>query len=602
MEYGVKSRNYDNKELLKRLIPYFREYSSIFFLDLFCAALSTASEIILPMILRYLTNLATTDIRLITPQIVLAMVLLFIVLKIIDMIAGYYMTMTGHMMGARIETNMRRDLFTHLQKLSDSFYNENKVGQIMSRITSDLFDITEFAHHCPEEYFIGALQMIFSFIILVRINVPLTLILFTLIPLMIYFSSRFRFNMRRSSKDQRNHIGDLNADIEDNLLGIRVVKSFANEDLELKKFQKGNHKFLDIKGEFYKSMAGFMSVTKLFEGLMYLAVISFGGIFLMRGSISAGDLVAYVMYVSLLINTVRRIVNFTEQFQKGMTGMERFMEIMDEDIEIYNEENAEELEKVQGKISFQNVSFSYHPDGEKVLDRINLDIAPGEKVALVGPSGGGKTTICNLIPRFYDVTEGSITVDGKDIRELTLESLRSNIGIVQQDVYLFSGSVFENIQYGKPGASRERVMEAARLAGAYSFIQELPQGFDTYVGERGVKLSGGQKQRISIARVFLKNPEILILDEATSALDNKSERIIQESLEKLSEGRTTLTIAHRLTTIQNADKILVLTEEGILERGNHDELIRKRGLYYQLYTGHQDNTSENMQASSYELI
>lgn len=378
MEYGVKSRNYDNKELLKRLIPYFREYSSIFFLDLFCAALSTASEIILPMILRYLTNLATTDIRLITPQIVLAMVLLFIVLKIIDMIAGYYMTMTGHMMGARIETNMRRDLFTHLQKLSDSFYNENKVGQIMSRITSDLFDITEFAHHCPEEYFIGALQMIFSFIILVRINIPLTLILFTLIPLMIYFSSRFRFNMRRSSKDQRNHIGELNADIEDNLLGIRVVKSFANEDLELEKFQKGNHKFLDIKGEFYKSMAGFMSVTKLFEGLMYLAVISFGGIFLMRGSISAGDLVAYVMYVSLLINTVRRIVNFTEQFQKGMTGMERFMEIMDEDIEIYNEEDAEELEKVQGKISFQNVSFSYHL-GEKKFSIVSIWTSLREK-------------------------------------------------------------------------------------------------------------------------------------------------------------------------------------------------------------------------------
>ncbi len=585
MEYGVQSRNYNNEQLLARLFPYFKEYSSIFFLDLFCAALSTASEIILPMILRYMTNLALEDINLITPRIIGTMVVLFVVLKIIDMVAGYYMTMTGHMMGAKIETNMRRDLFTHLQKLSDSFYNENKVGQIMSRITSDLFDITEFAHHCPEEYFIGALQMIFSFIILIRINVPLTLILFTLIPLMIYFSSKFRTNMRKSSKDQRNHIGELNADIEDNLLGIRVVKSFANEDIELEKFQKGNNKFLDIKGEFYKSMAGFMSVTKLFEGLMYLAVMSLGGIFMMRGSITPGDLVAYIMYVSLLINTVRRIVNFTEQFQKGMTGMERFMEIMDEEVEITNISDAEELEKVQGKIRFQDVSFRYNPGGEKVLDHIDLDISPGEKVALVGPSGGGKTTICNLIPRFYDVTEDSITIDGKDVRELTLESLRSNIGIVQQDVYLFSGTVYENIEYGKPGASKEEIMEAARLAGAYSFIQELPQGFDTYVGERGVKLSGGQKQRISIARVFLKNPDILILDEATSALDNKSERIIQESLEKLSEGRTTLTIAHRLTTIQNADKIIVLTPDGIVERGNHQELMEKEGLYYQLYTG-----------------
>ncbi|MDO5649300.1 MAG: ABC transporter ATP-binding protein [Gallicola sp.] len=585
MEYGVQSRNYNNRQLIGRLVPYFKEYSSIFFLDLFCAALSTASEIILPIILRNLTNLAIEDISLITPRIIGTMAVFFVILKIIDMVAGYYMTMTGHMMGAKIETNMRRDLFTHLQKLSDSFYNENKVGQIMARITSDLFDITEFAHHCPEEYFIGALQMIFSFIILIRINVPLTIILFTLIPLMIYFSSRFRTNMRKSSKDQRNHIGELNADIEDNLLGIRVVKSFANEEIELEKFQKGNHKFLDIKGEFYQSMAGFMSVTKLFEGLMYLAVMSLGGVFMMRGSIRPGDLVAYIMYVSLLINTVRRIVNFTEQFQKGMTGMERFMEIMDEEVEIYNEEDAKTLEKVEGKIRFENVSFRYSPGGEDVLKNINLDISPGEKVALVGPSGGGKTTICNLIPRFYDVTEGSITVDGKDVRELTLESLRSNIGIVQQDVYLFSGTVYENIEYGKPGASKEAVMEAARLAGAYSFIQELPNGFDTYVGERGVKLSGGQKQRISIARVFLKNPDILILDEATSALDNKSERIIQESLEKLSEGRTTLTIAHRLTTIQNADKIIVLTPAGIIERGSHLELMEKEGVYYQLYTG-----------------
>lgn len=585
MEYGIKNKNYSNRDLLMRFFPYFKQYSSIFFLDLFCAALSTASEIILPMILRYITNLASTNIESVTPQIILAMGGIFVLLKIVDMIAGYYMTMTGHMMGAKIEANMRRDLFTHLQKLSDNFYNENKVGQLMSRMTSDLFDITEFAHHAPEEYFIGALQILLSFIILININIPLTLILFSLIPMLFYFSAKYRNTMRNSSKEQRNHIGVLNADIEDNLLGIRVVKSFANEGLEIEKFQKGNHRFLKIKKEFYKSMAGFMSVTKLFEGIMYLAVIFFGGAFMMRRNLTPGDLVAYVMYVNLLINTVRRLVNFTEQFQRGMTGMERFMEVMDEEVDIYTEEDAVELEDVRGHIKFNNVRFRYENTTENVLDKINLEICPGENVALVGPSGGGKTTVCNLIPRFYDVTKGSITIDGVDIREITLESLRSNIGIVQQDVYLFSGSVFENIEYGKPGSTREEVYEAARMAGAYSFIQELPNGFDTYVGERGVKLSGGQKQRISIARVFLKNPEILILDEATSALDNKSERIIQESLEKLSEGRTTLTIAHRLTTIQNADKIIVLTPEGVQEQGNHIELIEEEGLYYQLYTG-----------------
>ena len=572
-----------NLNLIKRVMPYFKKYKFILMFDLFCAALTTLTDMVLPMILRRLTNAGLGTYSL-TREMIFRMAGLLLIMKIIDLFAGFYMTKTGHIMGAKIETDMRYDVFQHLQKLSDSYFNETKVGQIMARITSDLFDITEFSHHCPEEYFIGLIKIIVSFVILVRLNALLTVILFLSIPLMIVFASKYNRRMRKGFKEQKHHIGVLNADIEDSLLGVKVVKSFANEDVEIEKFQKGNKKFLDIKSETYSSMAGFNTITKAFDGIMYIIVVLFGGLFLVEGKMSSGDIVAFILYVQTLLTTVRRIVEFTEQFQRGMTGIERFTEIMDQDIEIFDDEDAVDLENVKGKIEIKDVSFKYNNNNENVLNNISFTINPGQKVALVGPSGGGKTTLCNLIPRFYDVEDGEILVEGIDVRKIKLQSLRSNIGMVQQDVYLFSGTVRENILYGKPDATEQEVIDASKAAGAYDFIMNLENGFDTYVGERGVMLSGGQKQRISIARVFLKNPPILILDEATSALDNKSEFIVQESLENLAKGRSSLTIAHRLTTVQNADLILVLTEDGIIERGTHEELMEKRGYYYNLYT------------------
>lgn len=572
-----------NLNLIKRVMPYFKKYKFILMFDLFCAALTTLTDMVLPMILRRLTNAGLGTYSL-TREMIYRMAALLLVIKIIDLLAGYYMTKTGHIMGAKIETDMRYDVFQHLQKLSDSYFNETKVGQIMARITSDLFDITEFSHHCPEEYFIGLIKIIVSFVILVRLNALLTVILFLSIPLMIVFASKYNRRMRKGFKEQKHHIGVLNADIEDSLLGVKVVKSFANEDVEIEKFQKGNKKFLDIKSETYASMAGFNTITKAFDGIMYIIVVLFGGLFLVEGKMSSGDIVAFILYVQTLLTTVRRIVEFTEQFQRGMTGIERFTEIMGQDIEIFDDEDAVDLENVKGKIEIKDVSFKYNNNSENVLNNISFTINPGQKVALVGPSGGGKTTLCNLIPRFYDVEDGEILVEGIDVRKIKLQSLRSNIGMVQQDVYLFSGTVRENILYGKPDATEQEVIDAAKAAGAYDFIMNLENGFDTYVGERGVMLSGGQKQRISIARVFLKNPPILILDEATSALDNKSEFIVQESLENLAKGRSSLTIAHRLTTVQNADLILVLTEEGIIERGTHQQLMEQKGYYYNLYT------------------
>ena len=564
-------------------MPYFKKYKFILMFDLFCAALTTLTDMVLPMILRRLTNAGLGTYTL-TREMIFRMAGLLLIMKIIDLFAGFYMTKTGHIMGAKIETDMRYDVFQHLQKLSDSYFNETKVGQIMARITSDLFDITEFSHHCPEEYFIGLIKIIVSFAILVRLNTLLTVILFLSIPLMIVFASKYNRRMRKGFKEQKRHIGVLNADIEDSLLGVKVVKSFANEDVEIEKFQKGNKKFLDIKSETYSSMAGFNTITKAFDGIMYIIVVLFGGLFLVEGKMSSGDIVAFILYVQTLLTTVRRIVEFTEQFQRGMTGIERFTEIMDQDIEIFDDEDAVDLENVKGKIEIKNVSFKYNNNNENVLNNISFTIIPGQKVALVGPSGGGKTTLCNLIPRFYDVEDGEILVEGIDVRKIKLQSLRSNIGMVQQDVYLFSGTVRENILYGKPDATEQEIIDASKAAGAYDFIMNLENGFDTYVGERGVMLSGGQKQRISIARVFLKNPPILILDEATSALDNKSEFIVQESLENLAKGRSSLTIAHRLTTVQNADLILVLTEDGIIERGTHQQLMEQRGYYYNLYT------------------
>ncbi len=573
-----------NKHLIKKVLPYFYKYRFTLFLDLFCAGLTTASEMILPLLLRALTNRGMNDLASITFDFVLKLSLIYLVIKTIEVIAQYFMTSIGHIMGARIETDMRRDLYAHLQGLSDTFYNETKVGVIMSRITNDLFDITEFAHHCPEEYFIGAIKILISLIILLKINVKMTLLIYLMIPLMIYFSGHYRNKMRRAQKDQRVHIGHLNSSIEDSLLGIKVVKSFANEDVEREKFTEENNKFLGIKKRYYRSMAGFNTINRIFDGLMYLILIASGGYFLMKGEIGPEDLIVYVMFIQSLLATVRRIIEFTEQFQKGMTGIERFAEIMAIEPDIKDKEDALEIKNVRGEISFKNVDFSYGKGEGKVLNNFSVDITPGEKLAIVGPSGAGKTTICNLIPRFYDVDAGSVTVDGIDVRDIKIKSLRENIGIVQQDVYLFSGTVKDNIGYGKSTASDREIIEAAKLAGAYEFIKSLPNGFDTYVGERGVKLSGGQKQRISIARVFLKNPPILILDEATSALDNKSEIVVQDSIEKLSKGRTTITIAHRLTTVQNADLIIVMTREGIVERGSHQDLMAKRGYYYNLYT------------------
>lgn len=570
--------------LLRRFVPYYKKYTKIMVMDLFCASLTTICEMVLPLILRFITNQGLRDISALTVRTIISIGALYFGLRIIDGMASFYMAYTGHVMGAAIETDMREDAFGHLQKLSDNYFNNTKIGQIMSRITSDLFDVTEFAHHCPEEFFIAFLKTVVSFIILSRISLPLTLIIFLLIPVMALSCTYFNIQVRKAFKHQRNHIGELNARIEDSLLGNRVVRAFANEKIEIEKFNRDNQEFLQIKRKTYKYMAAFQNTIRMFDGLMYVVVIVAGGIFMIKGLIEPGDLVAYILYVSTLLATIRRIIEFAEQFQRGMTGIDRFLELMDANVDIFDEEGARPLTEIKGEISFEDVSFEYPDDRNPVLSHINLKIRQGEKVALVGPSGGGKTTLCSLVPRFYDPTEGRILIDGQDIREVTLKSLRSTVGVVQQDVYLFSGTVFENIEYGRPGATMEEVVTAAKMAGAHEFITGLKDGYHTYVGERGVKLSGGQKQRISIARVFLKNPPVLILDEATSALDNESEQLVSQSLERLSKGRTTVTIAHRLTTIQNADRILVLSDNSIVEEGSHEELLLKKGMYYQLYT------------------
>ena len=523
--------------LIRRFLPYLAKYKMTLFLDLFCAALTTLCDIVLPKIMSTITNAAMGVGITLTAGIVLRLAALYFVLRIIDGAASYYMSSIGHIMGVHIETDMRRDAFDHLLKLDHTYYNNTKVGTIMGRITNDLFDVTEFAHHCPEEFFIAAIKIVVSFIILCRASVPLTLAVFACVPLMGVVSVYLNGRLRARFRQQRVQIGELNSTIEDSLLGQGVVKAFAAEDEEREKFAKGNRDFEQIKTLGYYAMGAFNTSTRLFDGL----------------------------------------------FQRGMTGIERFAEIMDTPVTIGDVPNAVPLQPGPGDIRFENVSFEYPDDHNKVLHNVSLDIRPGERLALVGPSGGGKTTLCNLIPRFYEVTSGRILIDGQDIRHVTLKSLRQDIGIVQQDVYLFSGTVAQNIAYGKPGATREEIMEAARLAGAEKFILALKDGFDTYVGERGVKLSGGQKQRIAIARVFLKNPPILILDEATSALDNESEILVGQSLEKLAHGRTTLTIAHRLTTIKDYDRILVLGEEGIVESGTHDQLLAKQGVYYRLW-------------------
>lgn len=577
------SKTYKSGELLKRFLPYYGKYWKIVVIDLFCAGLTTICELVLPMIIRYITNTGMNDLASLTVAMILRLGILYLCLRIVDTLANFYMAYTGHVMGTKIETDMRRDAYAHLQKLSDTYYNNTKVGQIMGRITNDLFDVTEFSHHCPEEFFIAGLKAVISFIILARISVGLTVIIFAVVPVMAVTCIIINLRMREAFRKQRVQIGELNARIEDSLLGQKVVKAFTNEEKEKEKFEEDNAKFFSLKKETYKFMAAFQTTTRAFDGLMYLVLLVAGGIFMVKGKIAPGDLVAYVMYVTTLIATIRRIIEFAEQFQRGMTGIERFVQIMDSDIEIFDEPGAVECVNPQGNISFRNVSFEYPDDHNVVFRGLNLDIHSGEKIAIVGPSGGGKTTLCNLIPRFYDINEGEILLDGDNIRHYTLKSLRQNIGMVQQDVYLFSGTVYENIAYGKENAAKEEVIEAAKRAGAHEFIMALKDGYDTYVGERGVKLSGGQKQRISIARVFLKNPPILIMDEATSALDNESEFQVAKSLEALANGRTTITIAHRLSSIRNSDRILVLTEEGIVEEGTHESLLAQNGIYHHFY-------------------
>ena len=569
--------------LLKRFLPYFSRYKKTVVFDLCCAALTTVCELALPLIVSSITDKATVDPASLTVSFVLTMGGVYLLMRVVDAVASYYMQSVGHIMGSRMETDMRHDLFHHLQQLSFSYYSETKVGQIMARITSDLFEVTEFAHHCPEEFFIAGIKIVVSFVVLLGMNIPLTLMMFAVLPFMLVFAKHYNEKFRATFRERNRQVGEINAQVEDSLLGIRVVKSFANEALEEEKFAEGNQRFLKLKALSYKYMAEFGTSTRVFDGLMYIIIVVAGTLFIKGGTLTAAEFTAYLLYANVLLNAIRRLVEFIEQFQRGMTGIERFFEIMDAPEEIKDIEGAREMKGVKGDVTFDNVGFHYADDSAEVLHHLNLQVRAGQSIALVGPSGSGKTTLCNLIPRFYDVTGGRILIDGQDIKSFTQQSLRQSIGMVQQEVYLFSGTVFDNIAYGKPGASLEEVRAAARLAGADEFISALPQGYDTYVGERGVRLSGGQKQRISIARVFLKDPPILILDEATSALDNESERLVQDSLEKLAHGRTVFTIAHRLTTIKGADVIWVLTENGVEEMGTHDQLLKKGGLYAHLY-------------------
>ena len=566
----------------KWFIPYFIKHRRVMLLDLVCAGLTTGCELVLPMLVREITSIATTDISRLTLKLVLSMAGLYAALKVVDMVAGYYMTYVGHCMGVKIEKDMREDMFSHLLTAPFSYFDTTKVGQLMSRITTDLFDISEFAHHCPEEFFIAGVKVTVSFTVLWMINPLLTVSTFVAVPLIFFGSMYFRRKMRSAFKERREITGDVNAQTETTLLGIRVVKSFANENLEREKFNAESTRLSKVQCDSYKYMARLNCVTRLFDGVMYLVMILLGGYFLITGKITAADMTAYLLYIGMLIASIKRIVEFTEQFEKGVTGVERFAEVL----EVPSEKGItadKKPERVEGNISFENVSFFYDEEKGTVLDGVNLEVKKGENIAVVGPSGSGKTTLCSLLSRFYELSEGRITLDGTDINELSLSALRNAIGVVQQDVYLFSGTVLENILYGNPDGTREMAEEAAKRAGAHEFIAALPDGYDTYVGERGIMLSGGQKQRISIARVFIKNPPVVVLDEATSALDNESEKYIQRSLAELTKGRTTFTIAHRLSTVRNASRIIVLTDKGIEEQGTHEELILKGGIYAGLY-------------------
>ncbi len=570
-------------DLLKKFIPYYKPYIVVFLLDLVAASILSVIDLVFPQLLRVLRGtlfLETPD-KIISGVIKLAILLLL--MYTVRFLCKHYVTYQGHMMGARMESGMRSDLFEKFEQFSFSYYDKNNTGEMMSKLVSDLFDISELAHHGPENIFISVVKLIGSFIILMTMNVPMTLILAVIVCCMAVFSFRQNGIMRKTFFDNRKKIAGINSSLQDTLGGIRVVKSFTGEDIEKEKFDRSNEAFLESKKANYKTMALFFSGNNFFDGLMYIAVIFFGGIFIAKGTLSVEDLAVYALYINVFIAPVHILIEFTEQLQKGAAGFQRFRDVMDVVPEIQDAPDAEVLTDCKGDVDYEDVSFSYDEDEERVLSHIDLHVDAGKRIAIVGPSGGGKSTLCSLLPRFYDVTKGAVKVDGKDVRKLTQKSLRGVIGIVQQDVYLFNGTVRENIAYGKQGASLDEIIDAAKKADLHDFISSLPNGYDTLVGERGARLSGGQKQRISIARVFLKNPPILILDEATSALDNESERYIQQSLDKLSDGRTTITIAHRLSTIRNADEIIVLDSDGIQEKGNHKELLAKDGIYAKYY-------------------
>ena len=568
----------------KKFLSYYKPYRTVFFADMLCAFAVAAISLILPMIVRYITNtvLVNNGINEAIGEIA-KLAAVMVLLAILQFFCNFFINYQGHIMGAKMEYDMRNDIFDHYQKLSFNFYDNQKVGQLMTRVTNDLFEITELCHHGPEDIVISIIKFVGAFIILLSVNFKLTLLLFAVIPLMFVFAYIMKGRMNRAFRKNRENIAQINAQIEDNLSGIRVVKSFANEECEKQKFREGNGEFVKSKSHAYWQMATFHSGLSFFTSMINVVVIVGGGLLIAGNGLQVSDLLTFLLYVNNIIEPVNKLINFTEQFQNGVTGFSRFMDILEIEPDIKDREDAMELSCVKGDIRFENVAFRYEGTREDVFEHISLLVPAGGYVALVGSSGVGKTTLCSLIPRFYEVSEGSVSIDGIDVRDVTLRSLRRNIGIVQQDVYLFAGTVYDNIAYGRPGADADAVIEAAKNANAHEFIMELPQGYDTDIGQRGIKLSGGQKQRLSIARVFLKNPPILIFDEATSALDNESEKVVQESLEKLAANRTTFVIAHRLTTIRNAQNILVLTENGIEEQGTHEELLQKNGVYAGLY-------------------
>lgn len=568
----------------RKLLSYYKPHLALFFGDMFFALLAAGISLIFPMIVRYITNhvLVQYEIPQATP-IIIRLLFAMLGLAILEYVSMYFIAYQGHIMGARMEYNMRNDIFEHFQKLSFNYYDNQKTGQLMSRITNDLFDISELCHHGPEDIVISLIKMVGAFVILLNINAWLTLLIFIFLPPMFFFAYYMRGKMSKAFRKNRERIAEINARVEDNLSGIRVVKSFANEDVEIDKFHESNSRFVESKRNSYWNMAGFHSGLTLFTSFINIAMIAGGSLFISHGVITISDLLTFLLYINTLIDPVKKLISFTETFQNGMTGFERFYDILMIMPDIVDKPGAVILKEVKGKIEFDRVAFKYNDTTNDVFRNISLTVEAGDYIALVGSSGVGKTTMCSLIPRFYEVSEGRIMIDNKDIRDINLQSLRKNIGIVQQEVYLFAGTVMENIRYGNLEATEEEVIEAAKNANAHDFIMELPDGYHTYIGQRGIKLSGGQKQRLSIARVFLKNPPVLIFDEATSSLDNESEKVVQDSLEKLAKNRTTFVIAHRLSTIKNAKKILVLTEDGIKETGTHDELLKQNGIYANLY-------------------